>query len=178
MTPSTRAYLSGQDGYTLVEVIISVAIGAILMTALTSVVLTSVRAANIASSRVEASGQIRNFEYFAYDDFAGSSIPATGTCGTPATPCTTQPIVLTGTAVSNSVPPVPAPRQVTYTWDGSDLLDRQVAGAPVHAATGVTAFSWYVDSSAVLPTVVVNLTVTVQSYSESQTLLFYPRVNP
>jgi len=176
---TARQYLHGQGGYTLIEVIITVAIGAILMAGLTSVVLTSVRASDIASSRVEASGQVRNFEYFAYDDFAGSGVPSTDACGTPSPPCTTQPIVLVGTRVSNSINPAPSPSQVTYTWDGSDILDRQVGtGAAIEAATGVTSFSWYVDTSSATPTVVVSITITVRSYSQSQTLLFYPRLNP
>lgn len=170
-----RSRPSGQDGYTLVELIIAVALGALLMAALTSVVLTSWRAANVASSRVEASGQIRNFEYFAYDDFARSGTPSAAGC-VPATPCTTQPLVLSGFQVSNSTP-VPASYQVSYTWDGSNFLDRAIAstGVTEHAATNVTAFSWYIDTDA---TVVVGLTVTVQSYSESQTFRFDPRMNP
>jgi prepilin-type N-terminal cleavage/methylation domain-containing protein len=170
-----RSHPNGQDGYTLVELIIAVALGALLMAALTSVVLTSWRAANVASSRVEASGQIRNFEYFAYDDFARSGTPSTGAC-VPATPCTTQPLVLSGLQVSNSTP-VPASFQVSYTWDGSNFLDRAIAstGVSEHAATNVTAFSWYVDTDS---TVVVSLTITVQSYSESQTFRFDPRMNP
>src|SRR5260370_39875167 len=116
-----RRYLKGQDGYTLVEVIIASALGVLLMSALTSVVLTSWRGATIASSRVEASGQIRNFEYFAYDDFARSAAP-TGSGCVPAAPCTTQPLVLSGYQVSNSTP-VPAPFQATYAWYGSSLLD-------------------------------------------------------
>lgn len=165
----------GQDGYTLVEVIIAAALGALLLSALTSVVLTSWRGAATASGRVEASGQIRNFEYFAYDDFARSSTPNAGGC-VQSSPCTTQPLVLTGFQVSNSTP-VPASLQVTYAWDGSQFLDRTVSstGATEHAATGVSAFSWYVDTNA---TVVVSLTVTVQAYSESQTFRFDPRMNP
>lgn len=174
-------YLRSQSGYTLIEVVISLAIGVILMTALTSVVLTSTRAADIASSRLQASAQVRSFEYFAVDDFAGSGIPQTATCGSDAgSPCTTQPIVLNGTSVSNSVAPTPAPKQVTYRWDDSTgYLDREVGASPaIHAATNVSAFSWYVDTTSGSPTVVVSLTVTVSAYSDSQTLLFYPRVNP
>ncbi|TMC83774.1 MAG: type II secretion system protein [Chloroflexi bacterium] len=170
-----RSSLKGQNGYTLVELIIAVAIGALLMSALTSVLLTSWRAATIASSRVEATSQIRNFEYFAYDDFARSAIPNASGC-VPATPCTTQPLVLSGLQVTNSTP-VPASFQVSYAWDGSNFLDRTVAttDATGHAATNVTAFSWFVDTNA---TVVVSLTVTVQAYSESQTFRFDPRMNP
>jgi prepilin-type N-terminal cleavage/methylation domain-containing protein len=150
-------YVTGQGGYTLVEVIIAVALGALLMSALTSVLLTSWRATEIASSRVEASAQIRNFESFAPSDFAQSNVaPLTG-C-TAAAPCTT-PINLA---------------TATYTWDGSNFLDRASGPATIHAATNVTSFRWYVDSSIV----VVNLTVTVRSYSQSQTFRFYPRLNP
>src|SRR5260370_18250635 len=86
-----RRYLKGQDGYTLVEVIIASALGVLLMSALTSVVLTSWRGAMIATSRVEASGQIRNFEFFPYDDFAPSNVPS-GSGSVQAAPCTTQPL--------------------------------------------------------------------------------------
>jgi prepilin-type N-terminal cleavage/methylation domain-containing protein len=165
-----------QGGYTLVEVIIAIAIGSLLMTALTSVVLTSWRAATVASSRVEASGQVRNFEYFAYDDFARSALPAAGSC-VPATPCTTQPLTLNGYQFSGSDEGRTNPVRVSYSWDGSNFVDRMVVtpGAQKHVARNVTAFSWYVDTNA---TVVVNLTVTVQAYKESQTFRFYPRVNP
>jgi prepilin-type N-terminal cleavage/methylation domain-containing protein len=163
-----------QGGFTLVELIIALAISGLLMVALTSVVLTSVRAASTASDRVEASSQIRIFQSFASDDFARSGAPDGGGC-----PCTTQPLVLTGTQVSNSAQPVGATVQVTYTWDGSNFVDRQVGSGPtIHAATDVSAFSWYVDTSGGHPTVVVSLTVTVGAYSESQTFRFYPRVNP
>lgn len=164
---------NAQAGFTLVEMIVSLAIGSLLMVALTSVVLTAWRASSIASSRVEASGQIQNFEFFAFKDFAQSSPPSSVSC-LPASPCS-QPLVLAGLQVSNQNP-VPSPVQVTYSWDGSNLLDRSVApGGTRHAATNVTAFSWYVDTDS---TVVVSLTVTVQSYSESQTFRFLPRMKP
>ncbi len=179
MRPPSSRYLASQDGYTLVEVIISVSIGALLLSALTSVVFTSWRAANIATSRVEASSQIRSFEYFAYDDFALSATPNNGAC-TPATPCTTAPLVLSGVHAGNtasvSTPPTLGPYQVKYTWDGSSFVDREVGGGGTqHAATDVKSFSWYVDANS---TVVVSLTVQVQAYSESQTFRFYPRMNP
>lgn len=167
----------GQRGFTLVEMIIALAIGALLMTAITSVVLTTWRGVSVAGNRVEASDEIRNFELVAYADFAGSSLPAASGCGTQATPCTTQPLVLGGLQASNSTAPTVGSYQVTYAWDGGNFLDRTVAstGATRHAASNVSAFSWYVDTNA---TVVVSLTVTVQQYSESQTFRFYPRVNP
>ena len=170
-------YARSQNGYTLVEVVIASAIGAILMSALTSVVLTSMRAANIATSRIEASGQIRNFESYAYDDFAGSVIPDPSTCAAPPAACS---IVLSGTRVSNSITPTAAPYTVTYSWNGTSgsPLDRAFGGTSRHVATSVAAFSWYVDGSAPYRTVIVSLTVKVQDYSESQTLRFFPRVNP
>jgi len=179
MRPAARAYVRSQGGYTLVEVIISIAIASIVMGALTSVIFTSVRVTDVASSRVEASAQIRNFQFFAYDDFARSQVQNAGAC-TPGSPCTTQPIVLAGSQASNSSQPVPAPYQVTYAWDGGSFVDRQVApaGSTSHAATDVSDFSWYVDSSGPFPKVVIHLTITVGTYSESQTLLFYPRLNP
>jgi prepilin-type N-terminal cleavage/methylation domain-containing protein len=169
----------GQGGYTLIEVMVASAIGAILMAGLTSVIYTSVHANDIASSRVETSSQIRSFQFFAYDDFAHSDIPDPSGCGTEDDPCTTEPIVLSGLQVSNSTNPVPAPYQVSYSWDGTEFLDRTITGnAPIHAAVGVSAFSWYVDGTAPDQTVVVSMTVTVMNYSESQTLRFYPRVTP
>jgi len=89
--------------------------------------------------------------------------------------------------------PVPSASLVTYSWDGVGFLDRQVLGAPPrHAATNVSGFSWYLDTSSGDPTVVVSLTVTFPAansvgpgsaflgdpYSESQTLRYYPRLIP
>jgi prepilin-type N-terminal cleavage/methylation domain-containing protein len=182
MKPTIGAYVRSQDGFTLVEVVIASAIGLMLMTALTSVILTSVRAAATATSRIEASSQIRNFQMRAYDDFAASGVPDPSTCASPPG-CS---IVLSGTQVSNSIAPTPAPYQVTYVWNGTagSPLDRQAGGSTEHLATSVSAFSWVLAGSAPNQTVVVSLTVTVQaygtgqSYSQSQTLRFYPRVNP
>jgi len=165
--------LRGQGGYTLVEVIIAAAIGALLMAALSSVVFTSWHGSTIASGRVEASSEVRNFEYFAYDDFARSSLPASAGC-LPASPCTTQPLSLAGVKVSNSTP-VPSGVSVTYAWDGSQFLNRTVDGVTEHMATDVTAFSWYVDTNM---TVVVSMTVTIQGYSQSQSFRFHPELNP
>ncbi len=164
-----------QGGYTLVELLIASALGALLMTALTSVVLTSWRASMIAAGRVEASSEVRNFEIYAYDDFARSTVPGGGGCA-PASPCTTQPLTLTGFQVSNGTP-VPASYSVSYTWDGSAFLDRSVSGSGVsrHTASDVTGFSWYVDTNS---TVVITLTVTVNTYSESETFRFHPQMNP
>ena len=171
--------MKGQDGFTLVEVVISAAIGALLLGALVSVILTSTNAVSTAASRVEASSQIRSFEAFAYDDFArGDPSKLSGSC-TPSSPCTTQPITLSGTQVTNSSVPVPTPNyQITYTWDQTkNLLKRQVvgSGASLTAATNVTLFQWYVDANA---SVVVSLRVTMGTYSESQTFRFSPRMNP
>jgi prepilin-type N-terminal cleavage/methylation domain-containing protein len=180
-------YSRSQDGYTLIEVVVACAIGAVLMGALTSVILTSVRAGSTATSRIEASGQIRNFEMRAYDDFAGSMVPAdASTCSPPPAACS---IVLSGTPWSNSPTPTPGPYQasyVKYVWNGTvgSPLDRQVGGITEHIASSVSAFSWSLAGMGPNRTVVVNLTVIVQlygtgqSYSESQTLRFYPRVNP
>ena len=174
-----RRFVRDQGGYTLVEVIITAALSVMLMTGLASVVLTATRAAGFATSRVEASAQIRNFEAFAYEDFAASGSPNVGTCGTPSNPCTTQPLVLNLRQATNSTPPVPTSISVTYAWDGSAVLTRQQNTFPAREmAINVSAFSWYVDSSTAFPTVVVNMSVTVQSYSESQTFRFYPRQNP
>ncbi len=173
-----------QRGFTLIEVMVSSIIGLIVMTALTSVVFTSWRGWQVATGRVEASSQVRSFEFFAYDDFAQSAPPAPGGCGTSqATACTTQPIVLVGTrAVNAPNPAVNFNYQVQYLWDGKSFLDRIANGSRVHAATEVTGFSWYVVPQPPVPghpqrdTVVVTLTVTEQGYAETQTLQFYPRI--
>lgn len=171
-----RRYVRSQRGYTLIELIITAALGALLLSALTSVVLTTWRAVAVASSRVEASGQIRNFAFFAYDDFAGSGAPTPGACGTPANPCTTQPLALSGLHATGSTSAPTEMYQVTYSWDGSNFLDRQVGGgATRHAATNVTAFSWFVDTNS---TVVVSIKVTIDAYSQYQTFRFYPRMSP
>lgn len=174
-----RRYSRSQSGYTLVELIVASALGLAVMTGLTSVVLTTWRASVTATSRVEASSEIRNFQLSAYEDFARSAVPNPTGCGTQTTPCTTQPIVLAGTQVTNSTSPTPGALQVTYAWDGTTFLDRQAGANPArHTSPDVTRFTWYIDTTGPNPTVVVNLTVTIQSYSESQTFRFYPRLNP
>ncbi|MFI5282428.1 MAG: PilW family protein [Candidatus Dormibacterales bacterium] len=167
---------SNQAGFTLVELLVALVIAVFVASALTSVILTSVRASNIAIGRIEASEQIRTFELRAHDDFASSRSPVLNGCGTQqSNPCHTQPIVLNGFQVTNSNTPAPSPTSITYQWDGSANLDRQVGSSSIHMATNVGAFSWYVDPAS--HTVVVQMTVTVLAYSESQTLLFYPRVS-
>ena len=178
MSGGPKSFIRSQGGYTLIEVVIASAIGAILMGGLFSVIFTSWQAVKTATSRVEASQQIRSFQFFAYDDFARSPLPdANGCVGSPPTNCT---IALAGVQASNSSTPATAPYPVSYTWDVlTGFLDRNVGtNPPIHAATNVTAFSYYVDGVAPNQTVVVSLTVTVQAYSESQTLRFYPQVNP
>jgi prepilin-type N-terminal cleavage/methylation domain-containing protein len=174
-----QLFANSQAGYTLVEVMISAAIGAVLLGALVSVVFTAYRAVGVATSRVEASSQIRSFQSFAYTDFARSDASKLSSACTPSSPCATQPISLDGTQVSNSSPLVATPHfQIDYTWDSTNnLLERQVVGsaASVNAATNVTKFQWYVDTDS---TVVVSLTVTFGSYDESQTFRFWPRMNP
>lgn len=161
-----------QRGYTLVELILTVAIGALLMGALVSVFLTTTRASNIATGRVEASGQLRNFEFFAYADFAGATIADLNSGCTASAPCSSAAITLTGVPVSNPV----GTRHVTYTWNQTNqFLDRQIdANPPLHAATNVTNFHWYVDAN---QTVVVTMTITVNTYTQAQMFRFYPRRN-
>lgn len=170
--------MRSQSGFTLVELLVASAIGVIVMTALSQVVLTAWRAGSIATERVAASGQVRNFEFVASDDFALANVPATSGCGaSAATACTTQTIVLDGFRASNSTSPTISPYHVTYAWDGTNLLYRQIGNnAPREAAYGVSAFAWYVDAAN--QTVVVSISVKVQSYTETQTLRFYPHVNP
>jgi prepilin-type N-terminal cleavage/methylation domain-containing protein len=171
-----------QAGFTLIELLIASALGVLVLSALTSIVLTTSQAAGVANSRIEASSQIRNFQLTAYDDFALARPPATAGCGTRDNPCTTQDLVLIGSRMPNTTTGTAAPYTVTYTWDDDDTnLRRQVAGLSSRVvASNVRAFAWYVDSSGAHPTVVIDMTVTVKSfnttYSESQSLRFYPRV--
>ena len=99
-----------------------------------------------------------------------------------------SPIVLQGSQASNAAAPSISSYQVSYTWDSvGHLLERQTqvgTNPPVQfdAAIGVTAFSWYLDGSGSHQTVVVTISITVQtvqpeSYTQTQTLRFYPRVN-
>lgn len=172
----------GQAGYTLVELIVATAIGALVLGALTSVVLTTALSTNVATSRVEASNQIRSFQLTAFDDMALSRIPSPSGCGTQATPCTTQAIVLSGSRMANQPAGAATPYSVSYAWDPSrHVVSRQVSGGPGRTvATDVTSFSWYVDGTAAHAAVVVSLTVTIATYNstyrESQTLRFSPRV--
>jgi prepilin-type N-terminal cleavage/methylation domain-containing protein len=166
-----------QAGFTLIELLIATAIGLVVMSALTSVVFTTYQANKIATSRVEASGEIRNFQQLAYDDIALSSLPPSPAgCGTSAQPCSQEPIRLQGCNGSN--PSAPQSRSVLYTWNsGTQLIDRQVGGVSVGpAASDVTGFSWYLDGATPNPTVVATITVTVGTSTQTQTLRFYPRV--
>lgn len=158
---------------------IATAIGLVVMSALTSVVFTTYQANQVATSRVDAAAQIRNFEQTAYDDFALSSLPATPVgCGSSAQPCTQAPIQLEGCAMTNSATPSLVSRTVAYAWSVSThLIDRNVDSASVNpAASGVTAFSWYIDGAAPKQSVVITLTVTISATSQTQTLRFYPRI--
>jgi prepilin-type N-terminal cleavage/methylation domain-containing protein len=175
-----------QAGFTLVELLIASALGLIVMSGLASVVLTTSRASQTASDRVEAAGQIRGFQQVAYNDFAGSSLPVPpGGCGSSSAPCTHSPIQLQGCQMSISSNKTQSllRQTVIYAWpSGSDHVLRQIGTNSHTAATNVTAFSWYVDGTAPNTSVVVTLTVTMGSpgttLSQSQTMRFYPRVDP
>jgi prepilin-type N-terminal cleavage/methylation domain-containing protein len=170
-----------QAGFTLIELIIASTIGLLVMGALTSVVLTMTLGDNTATGRIEASAQIRNFQLTAYDDFALSRPPNPIGCGTRSSPCTTQEMILMGSRMPNDVGSVATPFTGRYTWDASQqTVTRFVDTTSRVAASSVTAYSWYLDSSGEHTVVVINLTVTIvfynTTYSESQSLLFYPRV--
>jgi prepilin-type N-terminal cleavage/methylation domain-containing protein len=177
MTSTSHRRHGNQAGYTLIELVIATALGVIVTGALTSVVLTGVMAANSATSRVEASGEIRNFELAAYDDFALSRLPVDPDCAK-SKPCTVKPLELNGftkPATRGNKAPV---KKVTYTWKSGlrpQVVTREAESNRV-VASNVTAFGWYLEG----PTVVVQLTVTVRFYNashvQSQTLRFYPRV--
>jgi prepilin-type N-terminal cleavage/methylation domain-containing protein len=170
MTTDVRRRARSQGGYTLVELIVASAIGAMVMAGLTSVFFTSWRAGTTATSRIQASAQVRNFQFDAADDFALSGAPVISSCSpNDPPPCT---ITLSGWNYTN-----PA-YTATYRWDGANV-DRIVGqNPPVHAATNVIGFSAYVAGSVPYQTVVVTLTVKVQAYVETQTMRFYPRLNP
>jgi len=175
------ARLRRQAGYTLIELMVAAAIGLLVMSALTSVVVTTMIGTNEATGRVETSGQIRSFEQFAYDDFALSHPPAPSGCGTRANPCTTQPMVLSGFRMTNQARGQAASFTVTYSWTpAKQSVTRAIGSSSQVAAGNVASFSWYVDPTGARPVVVIAMTVTIAfyntSYSQSQTLLFYPRI--
>ncbi len=170
-----------QAGYTLIELIIASAIGLMVMSALTSVVLTTILADNTAAARVEASAQVRSFQFIAYDDFVHGRTPVISGCGTSGIPCTTEDLVLQGDRMPNVVGGVAAPYTVRYGWDASGQKVTRYAGTSSRvAASNVTAYSWYIEGSGANASLVVSMTVTIASfnatYSESQTLRFYPRI--
>lgn len=169
-----------QAGFTLIELLVASTVGLLVMSGLTSVVLTTYRASQTASNRVEAAGQILGFQQTASDDFATSSLPVpAGGCGSSTVPCTHDPIQLRSCKMTNSTTPTAQPRTVTYVWPaGSDLVNRRVgAGSSNPAAANVTAFSWYLDGTSPNQSVVLSLTVTVGTISQSQTMRFHPRVS-
>lgn len=181
MTPQLAARRRRQAGFTLVELVIATALGLLVMGALTSVVLTTSVAGNSAIGRIEASAQVRSYQFIAYDDFALARAPSPTGCGTAGTPCTTETMVLLGSRVPNELSGVAAPYTVRYAWDSTlRTVTRDAGGSRRVAASNVSNYSWYVDHSGANPTVVVSMTVTIASYnatySESQTLRFYPRI--
>ena len=175
-SPAKRRH-NGQAGFTLIELLVATTIGVVLLTALGSVVLTTYRADQTAIARTEVAGEIRNFQQNAYDDFASSFAPSTpAECGTAAQPCTDSQITLVGCMPSTSYSVPSAKRTVNYQWSSvTTSVVRQVGAASVPAASNVTAFSWYVDTTNGGPTVVVSMTVQIQAISQSQTMQFYPR---
>jgi prepilin-type N-terminal cleavage/methylation domain-containing protein len=178
---------NAQAGFTLIELIIATAIGLVIMTGLTSVMFTAYRADRQATSRVEVAGQIRTFEQSAFRDFALSSVPpAPATCGTAATPCTQDPIQLSGCSITSNdggVTHVWQSHSVTYTWNSTtQVVTRDVgSGVTLPAASDVSAFSWYVDGTPPNQSVVVTIAVTLDwaqgsPYTQSQVLRFYPHL--
>jgi prepilin-type N-terminal cleavage/methylation domain-containing protein len=179
--PAQAARRQSQAGFTLIELIIASALGLLVLSALTSVVLTTSMATNTAVGRIEASSQVRSFQFTAYDDFALARAPAPSGCGTPGAPCTTQEMVLQGSRVPNQVNGVAVPSTVRYIWDAATHLVTRYTGTSSRvAANHVTAYSWYIEGGGSRPSVVVSLTVTIASYnvsySESQTFRFSPQI--
>jgi prepilin-type N-terminal cleavage/methylation domain-containing protein len=181
MNPKLAARHKGQAGFTLIELVIATSLGLVVLSALTSVVVTTMLADNTARARVEASTQVRSFQAFADDDFVLAKAPAPSGCGSSGNPCTTQDLLLQGSRVPNVIGGVPAPYTVRYAWDaGRQQVTRYTGASSVVIASNVTAYSWFVDRTSAKPTVVVRMTVTIATYnatySESQTFLFSPRI--
>lgn len=183
MTAARAVSHRGQAGYTLIEVVIASAIGVLVLGSMTSIVMTTVMAANTATSRVEASNQIRGFQLTAYDDFALSQPPTSPGCGTSiGSLCTTQELVLRGKRMPNEAAAAAGAYTATYRWDvAKQVVVRSVAGGMSRSiVSNVSDYTWYVDRSGARPSVVISLTVTVgfynTKYSQSQTMRFYPRV--
>jgi prepilin-type N-terminal cleavage/methylation domain-containing protein len=174
---SAKRRHNGQGGFTLIELLVATTIGVVLLTALTSVVLTTYRADQTAIARTEVAGEIRNFQQNAYDDFASSVAPSPPVgCGTAAQPCTDTQITLVGCLPSTSYWVPSSKRTVSYQWNsGTKSIVRQMGAESVPAASNVTSFSWYVDTANGAQSVVVSLTVQIQSIGQSQTMRFYPR---
>jgi prepilin-type N-terminal cleavage/methylation domain-containing protein len=181
---SARRQHDSQAGFTLIELLVATTLGVVILTALTSVVLTTYRADQTAIARTEVAGEIRNFQQYAYDDFVSSVAPSTPAgCGTAAQPCTDSQITLVGCLPSTNYSVPSVKRTVKYAWSSGTSSIVRTVHDPLHpkdtvvpAASNVTAFTWYIDSSnGTQSSVVVSLTVQIQSISQSQTMRFYPR---
>ena len=180
-TAELAARRKRQAGLTLIELIIATTLGLLVLGALTSVVVTMMMADNTASGRIQASSQVRNYQFAADDDFVLARPPVAPGCGTATAQCTTQDLVLTGARPPTSADAPPVMYTVRYAWDPSlQVVTRYAGTASRVVASNVTAYSWYVDRTGLYPTVVVSITVTIPSYnatySSSQTLRFYPRI--
>jgi prepilin-type N-terminal cleavage/methylation domain-containing protein len=167
----------GEAGFTLVEVLIASTISVLVMSGATMLLYTFYISNFIANSRLQTSGQIRNFQLAFNDDavLASSSI-----C--PATPCDNlTTLKLEGCRFSRGDPSPSNPSRFTavYKWwppttSSPGTVSRTVGGSTIQVARNVPGFTADVagDNS-------VTVTLTVQDsskrYSQTQTLYFHPR---
>lgn len=176
-----------QAGFTLVEMMIASAMGAIVMGALSSVVWLATSSNASVDPRLQASGQVRNLQTALNADLTSARpAPLADSGCTQSVPCTTFPIQVRGPIVparTGLAQPDPVAHYVTYCYIPAGSVVERFAGTltacPGAAGSGqavarrLSSFSWYYTGTSV----VVSVSATVGSYSTGQVLLFNPGDN-
>ncbi|MFN2463428.1 MAG: type II secretion system protein J [Candidatus Dormibacteria bacterium] len=160
-----------QGGFTLVEMIIATAVSSILLAGISVLVFTNFSASTIAAQRLQASGQLQNFQVAFYRDAALDNTATNRSPIIAAAPCD---VVLAGRR-RDAGGTTNTSYSVEYKLSGSDIR-RTVAATTSTVARNVKLFTCALQSDGTFQ-VVISAQDTTGSYTQSQTFRFYPRGN-